>query len=139
MVVVFSELKSKLTNLGPRKTPRPPLPKTSCEVGKATADTFHQLRSCFGPLLGLPTMSQKSCSKTTLFTASSLVFKHDAGTPVRATLIPPICHPPRALSIGPDQFEPQRLPRPNGNSYSALFTQLYLASNTDGPYSSFRS
>src|SRR6266849_2628176 len=97
------------------------------------ADVLHQFRSCFGPSLGLPVMSQLSCSNTTILTASSLVFRQDAGKPVRTTLIPPICQPPRSLSTGVDQLEPQRLPCPNGSSYKALFTQLALASNTDGP------
>src|SRR6266404_913580 len=123
MEVVFMELKSKLTYFGPRSTLRPAFPKTSCEVGNAMADVFHQFRSCFGPLLGLPVRSQLSCSKTTILTASSLVWRQDAGKPVRTTLMPPICHPPSSLSTGPDQFAPQRLLRPKGSSYSALFTQ----------------
>src|SRR5713226_7401211 len=97
------------------------------------ADVFHQFRSCFGPSLGLPVMSQLSCSKAMLLTASSLVLRQEAGKPVRTTLIPPICQPPRSLSIGVDQPEPQRLLCPKGSSYSALLTQLILASNTEGP------
>src|SRR5437016_6382864 len=116
IVVVFMELKSKLTYFGPRRTLRPALPKTSCEVGKAIADVFHQFSSCLGPLLGFPMMSQLSCSKTTMLTASSVVFRQDAGKPVRTTLMPPICQPPSSLSAGADQLEPQRLFRPNGSS-----------------------
>ena len=96
----------KLTYFGPRRTPRPPFPKTSCAVGNAMADVFHQLRSVFGPLFGFPVMSQKSCSNNTSFTALSLVFRQDAGNPVRTTLMPPICQPPRALSIGPTNWIP---------------------------------
>src|SRR6266851_705022 len=133
IVVFFMELKSKLTYFGPRRMLRPALPKTSCDVGKAIADVFHQFSRSFGPSFGFPTMSQLSCSNAILFTATSLVLRHDAGKPVRTTLMPPICHPPSSLSTGPDQLEPQRLPCPNGSSYKALFTQLALASNTDGP------
>src|SRR6266404_8203482 len=118
---------------------RPALPKTSCEVGKAIADVFQKFKSCLGPLLGFPVMSQLSCSKTTILTASSLVLRHDAGKPVRTTLIPPICQPPSSLSIGADQLPPQRLWRPKGSSYNAEFTQLILASNTEGPWSRRRS
>src|SRR5712671_1838343 len=133
IVVVFMELKSKLTYFGPRRILRPALPKTSCEVGKAIADVFQKFKSCLGPLLGFPVMSQLSCSKTTILTASSLVLRHDAGKPVRTTLIPPICQPPSSLSMGADQLPPQCLWRPKGSSYNAEFTQLILASNTEGP------
>src|SRR5216684_5654791 len=133
IVVIFVELKSKLTYFGPRRMLRPALPKTSCEVGKAIADVFHQFKSCLGPPLGFPVMSQLSCSKTTMLTASSLVLRQDAGKPVRTTLMPPICHPLSSLSTGADQLAPQCLWRPKGSSYSALFTQLTLASNTEGP------
>src|SRR2546421_10225445 len=97
------------------------------------ADVFHQFRSCFGPSLGFPVRSQKSCSKRTLLTASSLALRQETGKPVRTTLMPPTCQPPRSLSTGPDQPEPLRLLWPNGSSNKALFTQLILASNTEGP------
>src|SRR5690349_4775285 len=109
--------KSKLTYFGPRRTLRPALPKTSCGEAIATAERFHQLRTCLGPLFGLPKRSQLSCSKVTLLTASSrLASRHEAGNPVRTVLIPPICHPPRAFSAGPDHAEPQCRPLPKGSS-----------------------
>src|SRR6266568_2725516 len=104
MVVVFIELKSKLTYLGPRKTLRPALPKTSWDVGNEIADVFHQFKSCLGPELGSPVMSQLSTSKLILLTATSLVLRQETGKPVRTTLIPPICHPPKSFSVGPDQI-----------------------------------
>src|SRR5437899_2744859 len=133
IVVVFMELKSKLTYFGPRKTLRPALPNTSAEVGNEIAAVFHQSRSCFGPALGFPVMSQLSCSKLMLLTASSLALRQETGKPVRTTLMPPICHPPNSFSIGPDQFAPHRRLLPKGSSYRALFTQLILASKTEGP------
>src|SRR5205085_527246 len=133
MLVVFVELKSKLTYFGPRRMLRPAFPKTSVSVGCERADRFHQFRSCLGPSLGFPETSQLSCSKFTLFTAASLVVRQEAGKPVLTTLIPPICQPPNNLSIGTDQSEPQRLRLPKGSSYKARFTQLILASKTDGP------
>src|ERR1700736_3441182 len=122
IVVVFMELKSKLTYFGPRNTLRPPLPKTSWEVGKLRAAVFHQFRSCLGPSFGFPLTSQLSCSKSMLFTASSLVLRQETGKPVRTTLMPPICQPPNSLSSRPDQFDPQRLSLPKGSSKRALFT-----------------
>src|SRR6516162_7295744 len=116
MVVVFEEEKSKLTYLGPRRTLRPALPKTSWGVAIAKADRFHQSRICFGPELGFPIRSQLSCSKLTLLTASSrLPSRQETGKPVRTALMPPICQPPKSLSIGPDQAEPQRRPLPKGS------------------------
>src|SRR5919108_5656237 len=100
MAVVFIELKSKLTYFGPRRTLRPAFPKTSAGVGSEIAEVFHQSRSCFGPALGSPVMSQLSCSKLILLTASSLVLRQETGKPVRTTLIPPICHPPKSFSVG---------------------------------------
>src|SRR5689334_23971184 len=116
MVVVFIELKSKLTYFGPRKTLRPALPNTSAEVGNEIAAVFHQFRSRLGPELGFPLMSQLSCSKATMLTASSLVLRQETGKPVLATLMPPICHPPSSFSVGPDQLEPHRRPLPKGSS-----------------------
>src|SRR5438094_5003070 len=75
MEKIFCVVKSKLTNFGPRSTPRPPLPNTSASVGVAKADRFQKFRMFLGPLLGLPTMSQLSCSKLALFTAESLPFQ----------------------------------------------------------------
>src|SRR4030088_1266986 len=116
IVVVFMELKSKLTYLGPRNTLRPPLPKTSWEVGKLRAAVFHQFRSCLGPSFGFPLTSQLSCSKSMLFTAASLVLRQETGKPVRTTLMTPICHAPYSFSWGPDHVDPQHLPLPKGSS-----------------------
>src|SRR5207253_9907130 len=99
----------------------------------ANVSRFHQFRICLGPSFGFPMMSQLSCSKLTRLTAGSLPSRQETGKPVRTTLIPPTCQPPNSLSTGPDQLEPQRLLRPKGSSYMALFTQLSLASNTEGP------
>src|SRR2546430_1482168 len=102
MVVIFIELKSKLTYLGPRSTLRPALPKTSCGVGVPMAERFHQLSICLGPLLGFPVMSQLSCSNPTMLVASSLVVRQDVGRPVRTTLMPPICQPTSCLTTNDD-------------------------------------
>src|SRR5205823_14435950 len=125
MVVVFMELQSKLTYFGPRSTLRPALPKTSWGVAIAKADRFHQSRICFGPELGFPIRSQLSCSKLTLLTASSrLASRQETGKPVRTALIPPICHPTKSFSRGPDHAEAQCRPLPKGSSKRPLLTQL---------------
>src|SRR5437016_2854552 len=76
----------------------------------------------FGPLFGLPRRSQKSCSKLTLFTAASLVVRHEAAKPLRTVLIPPTCQPPSSFSTGPDQA---RAPAPASSEGNLIESAVY--------------